>query len=284
MCEVKTLWRDSCHVFCLRVIVNNSRQLRNVNTAKKNKTSRKRTRSKIRITINGNISGGQTPPDQIPLLFLTTPSPCVPGCCVRRRRGSSGRAVRPPTSPRWSSGFRAAWRWWRPRRPPGGTRAPAAPWCWATSATRAWVRAQDPAPPRQQRISLGSRTRVGAAAEVVRLGWEVGTSNRVPPLVRRQPAPSLGVPHRAPTRTKTSNVSCVGTNPAASTTASSRVKVSHPIILCIARVVDSSLHTAGLRAGNIGGCKFVLVFYAIFVGFRLDTCRRARVPTLLWIE
>lgn len=61
----------------------------------------------------------------------------------------------------------------------------------------------------------------------MRLGWEVGTSSRVPPLVRRQPAPSLGVPHRAPIRTKTSNVSCVGTNPVASTTGNSRVKVSH---------------------------------------------------------
>jgi len=63
--------------------------------------------------------------------------------------------------------------------------------------------------------------------------------------------------------------------------ASSRVKVSHPIILCIARVVDSSLHTAGLRIRNIGGYKFVLVLFAIFIGFTLDTCRRARVSTLL---
>lgn len=176
------------------------------------------------ITINGKISGGQSPPNQIPLLFLTTPSPCVPGCCVRRRRGSSGRAVRPPTSPRWSSGFRAAWRLWRPRRPRGGTRAPAAPWCLVTSDTRAWDRARDPAPPPRRRTSQGSRPRAEA---VVQRGWEVGTFSRVPPPGHRQPAPSPEGRHRVRTRTRTSSVSCVETNPAASTTASLRVKVSH---------------------------------------------------------
>lgn len=156
------------------------------------------------------------------------------------------------------------------------------------SATRAWVRAQDPAPPQQQKISPGLRTRVGAAVEAVRLGWEVGTSSRVPPLVRRQPAPSLGVPRRAPTRTKTSNASFAGINPAASTTASSRVKVSYPVILNAVFKENLTSTDSGKVIVTYQTCECTqnwgVVNFAVVAGFRLDTCCRVRLLILLWTE